>query len=40
MYRSSEAAFAALDFSGKGYVTEEDFLESTVVKLKVPYDHE
>ena len=31
MYRQPEAAFAAMDFCGKGYVLESDLLESKVV---------
>jgi hypothetical protein len=37
MYRSSEAAYAALDFNGKGYITMDEFLNSIVVKHRVPF---
>ena len=32
LYRSPEAAYASLDFKGKGYITREDIMESIVVK--------
>ena len=37
MYRAPDVAFGALDFSGLGYVTEQAFLESIVVRERVPY---
>ena len=37
MYRSAENAFAELDFSGLGYVTEKSFLTSNLVKHRIPY---
>jgi hypothetical protein len=35
MYRNAEVAFGALDFSGTGYITEQAFLDSMVVKNKM-----
>lgn len=32
LYRSSETAYASLDFSGKGCITQDDFLNCVVVK--------
>ena len=40
MYRSAENAFADLDFTGLGYVTEKAFLESNLVKNRIPYTEE
>lgn len=40
MYRSAENAFAELDFSGLGYVTEKAFLDSYLVKHRIPYSEE
>ena len=37
MYRSAEVAYAALDFSGVGYIPEETFLNSIVVRERIPY---
>lgn len=37
MYRSAENAFAELDFTGLGHVTEKAFLDSYVVKNRIPY---
>lgn len=37
MYRSPDYAFGALDFSGLGFITEHAFLNSHVVKERVPY---
>lgn len=39
MYSSAENAYAALDFSGLGHITEESFLKSHVVsRLKFTHD--
>ena len=40
MYRCAEDAFAALDFSGKGFVDEESFFSNRVVKTRVPFSKE
>lgn len=32
LFRSPESAYTTLDFNGKGYVTQEDFLNCIVVK--------
>jgi len=37
MYANSEIAFSGLDFSGLGYVTKEAFLDSIIVKQKIPF---
>lgn len=31
IYRGPEKAYASMDFTGKGYITEEDFLNSLIV---------
>jgi hypothetical protein len=36
IYRSSEKAYASMDFTGKGYIMEDDFLNSLVI-TRVPY---
>lgn len=36
LYRSNDKAYAALDFSGIGYVTEETFLQSLIIK-RMPF---
>ena len=38
-YRGPDKAYASLDFSGKGYITEKDFLGSLIMK-RIPYDRE
>ena len=40
MYRSAEKAYGDLDFTGVGYITEQGFLESRVVKMRVPFSEE
>jgi hypothetical protein len=40
MYRCCEDAFAALDFSGLGYVTKESFFNSIVIKDRVTFSKE
>lgn len=36
MYASAENAYAALDFTGLGHITEDAFLKCHVVKNKLP----
>ena len=40
MYRCAEQAYGALDFDGKGYITQKDFINSIVIKERVPYSEE
>jgi hypothetical protein len=37
MYRCSENAYGEMDYSGVGYITEETFLNSIIVKDRVPF---
>jgi hypothetical protein len=37
MFRNAEAAYAALDFTGLGYCTEETFLNSIICKERIPF---
>lgn len=37
MYECSEMAYGALDFSGLGYITQESFLNSIIVKERIPF---
>ena len=37
LYRNSDIAFGEMDFSGLGYITEEAFLDSVVVKQKLNF---
>jgi len=39
MYRGPEKAYSSMDFSGRGYITEEDFLNSVVIK-RLPFTRE
>ena len=32
IYRGPEKAYASMDFTGKGYITEDDFLQSLIVQ--------
>jgi len=32
MYGSAENAYGAIDFNGKGFITEQEFLDSIVIK--------
>lgn len=32
MYQSSENAYGALDYAGKGYITQEEFLNHYIIK--------
>jgi len=38
MYRNSEYAYSSMDFSGKGFITEQDFLGSKIVQ-KLPFSN-
>ena len=40
MYKSSEEAYASLDFTGLGFISEQAFLESQIVKKRIPYSVE
>lgn len=40
MYRSAEQAYGSFDFSGLGYITEQAFLDSKLVKNRVPYSND
>jgi|TARA_B110001450_G_C17491555_1_gene428544 hypothetical protein len=37
MYRSADVAYGALDFEGLGYITENAFLGSIIVRERVPF---
>ena len=37
MYRSAEVAYADMDFSGLGYISEKAFLDSKVVSHRIPF---
>ena len=37
MYRSAEQAYASFDFTGLGYITEEAFLNSMIIKGRIPF---
>jgi len=39
LYRGPDKAYAALDFTGVGYVTEKDFMDSLICK-RMPYSLE
>ena len=39
LFKTAEIAFAQIDFSGKGYITEEDLL-NTLQNYKVPFTNE
>lgn len=40
MYRSAEKAYGDIDFSGLGYISEQAFLDSKIVKMRVPFSDE
>ena len=40
MYRSAEKAYGDIDFSGLGYISETAFLDSKIVKMRVPFSEE
>ena len=40
MYRSAEVAYADMDFSGLGYISEKAFLDSKVVSHRIPFSQE
>jgi hypothetical protein len=37
MYRNAEYAYNTLDFTGLGYITENDFMNSIIVKDRIPF---
>jgi hypothetical protein len=37
MYRTAEKAYGDIDFSGLGYISERAFLDSKIVKGRVPF---
>jgi hypothetical protein len=37
MYRSAEKAYGDLDFTGVGFISEQAFLDSKIVKMRVPF---
>jgi len=37
MYRNAEYAYNTLDFTGLGYITENDFMSSIIVKDRIPF---
>ena len=39
IFRAPERAYASMDFYGRGYITEEDFLNSIVLQ-RIPYSRE
>jgi hypothetical protein len=40
MYRTAEAAYGDIDFSGLGYISEKAFLDSKVAKMRTPFTEE
>lgn len=40
MYQCAEGAWAALDLQGQGYITENQFLSTIIVKDRVPFTKE
>jgi len=40
MYNSAENAYAALDFTGLGYITEKSFLDCYLVRDKMKFSRE
>ena len=38
-YRGPDKAYASMDFTGKGYITEEDFLNSLIIS-RIPSSKE
>jgi hypothetical protein len=38
-YRGPDKAYASMDFTGKGHITEEDFLNSLII-TRIPYSKE
>ena len=39
IFRGPDKAYASMDFYGKGFITEEDFLNSIVI-TRIPYSKE
>jgi len=37
MYRNAEYAYNTLDFTGLGYITENDFMNNIIVKDRIPF---
>jgi hypothetical protein len=37
MYKSAENAYAAMDFTGLGYISEQVFLDSYLVRERTPF---
>jgi hypothetical protein len=37
MFKSAEVAYASFDFSGLGYITEEEFINSKIVKNRISF---
>ena len=37
MFRNAESAYAALDFTGLGYIPEETFFDCIIIRERVPY---
>ena len=40
MYRNAEYAYNTLDFTGLGYITKNDFMNSIIVKDRIPFSSE
>lgn len=40
MYRSAEQAYSSFDFTGLGYISEDVFLNSKIVKNRIPFSQE
>ena len=39
IFRGPDKAYASMDFTGKGYITEDDFLNSFVIN-RIPFSRE
>jgi len=37
MFQYAENAYAALDFTGQGFITEQQFLDCIIVKDRIPF---
>ena len=37
MFRNAESAYAALDFTGLGYIPEQTFFDCIIIRERVPY---
>ena len=40
MFRYAELAYNELDFTGQGYITEQQFMNCIIVKDRIPYTNE